>query len=121
MTETQIVVQMPGRDEEWKPGMRVEWRSGVAGPVQRGVLVEADDGVGGPWWLVDVDGEGRRTLVKTWALHPEGGIRRENIAKEVHSVLRRAAYRRHDMANLPVWDDALAVADAVIAMGTEPA
>jgi hypothetical protein len=116
MSETQIVVQMPGRDVEWQPGMRAEWRDGLDGDVQRGVLVEPDNGIGGPWWLVDVDGEERRSLVKTWALHLEGGIRREAIAHEVHSVLRRAAYRRHDMANPPPWEDALAVADAVIAM-----
>jgi hypothetical protein len=120
MSETQIVVQMPGRDVDWRPGMRTEWRDGVAGSVQRGVLIEPDGGVGGPWWLVDVDGQDERSLVKTWALHPEGGIRREEIAKEVHGVLRRAAYRRHDMANLPPWADALAVADAVIAMDAEP-
>lgn len=102
-------------DIEPVPGVSVEWRD--IGEVRRGVLVEPDEGLGGPWWLVAVDGGDERLLVKTWALYPAGGIRRERMADAIHQVMLEQARRYFGTAGYrPAWSDALACADAVIAL-----
>lgn len=102
-------------DEEFTPRQRVEWRNDTGGDISHGTLIELDDGLGGPWWLVDVDGEDRHSLVKVYALYPDGGIRREQMADAIHRVMVAVA-RREGEPRFPAWSDALAAADAVIAL-----
>jgi hypothetical protein len=108
-------------ETEFAPGMRVEWRSGGdVGDISRGTLVEPDTGFMGPWWLVDVDGSERQLLVKTYALYPEGGIRREEMADAIHRVMREKAQQRTGHPYDARWSDALAYADAVLALEAKP-
>lgn len=107
------------QDIQLAPGQRVEWRNGTGGAVARGRLVSPDNGLGGPWWLVDVDGEDKPILVKPYVLYPEGGIRRERTADAIHQVMRMQAIRRTGVPDAR-WSDALACADAVIAMDDQP-
>lgn len=102
---------------EFKPGQRVEWRNGTQGDISIGTLLAPDDGIFGPWWLVDVDGEDQKSLVKTYALYPLGGIRLERMADAIHSVMRTQAHRCHGAGPFPPWSDALEIAQAVVALG----
>jgi hypothetical protein len=104
---------------EFEPKQRVEWRNGSGGDISRGTLIEPDNEFGGPWWLVDVDGEEKQSLVKTYALYPEGGIRREQMADAIHRVMREKARQRTGRPYDACWSDALACADAVIALDAE--
>jgi hypothetical protein len=102
-----------------EPGARVEWRNGSGGDVSAGTVIRYDNGLGGPWWLVDVDGEVRLSLVKARAVYPPGGIRLEQTADAIHHVLRKQAHRCHGAGPFPSWSDALEIAEAVIALGKE--
>lgn len=104
-----------GTGEEFlRPGGSVEWRDGTSGGIRSGTLVEPDDGIGGPWWLVDVDGEEEQSYVKTHVLYPKGGIRRERVADAIHGVMRQHA-RACGTPGFPAWSHALACADAALA------
>jgi hypothetical protein len=105
---------------DFQPGQRVEWQSSPSNPaISHGTLIEPDDGLGGPWWLVDVDGETKDVLVKTYALHPIGGIRRLRVADAIQHALVVAG-RDRDAPWIP-FDEILAAADAVIALDAEAA
>jgi hypothetical protein len=97
-------MSIPRQPAELKAGDRVEWRDGP--DMARGTLVKPDN----PWWLVVADDGGRQTLVKAFALFPEGGLRREQIA----DAIQMAAWRAGDRSLR--WSDFLACADAVIAL-----
>jgi len=97
-----------------EPGGRCEWRSG--GETSTGTLIHEDNGPFGPWWLVDVDGEDKPYLVKTYVLYPPGGIRLERMADEIHHVLRKQAHNCHGSGPFPSWSQALEIAQAVVAL-----
>lgn len=96
------------------PGLRVEWRSGSSDDCERGTLVRSDDDMFGPSWLVQPDDSDGPTLVKTYALYPEGGIRRERVADAIHSVMRQRAHSTQ--SEFPPYSHAVACADAVLAL-----